>query len=217
MAGKCLFYQSSSITILNDTNITAIFKALDFSVNVFIQGSGITTGSGFYNYGETITLTSQPDNGHFFSKWSGSKIEDSTSPELTIMVIQDLNITATFLESPIGMNSLLNASKFTENWYGNNWFGFFYQTHDNWCFHLNLGWIYPGNLDNGSLWVWSPQLKWVWIEESTFTNSFIWSNLEANWFYTDFTSNFAPRIYRYSTEEWSVFDKAQIKEIEEVF
>jgi len=73
---------------------------------------------------------------------------------------------------------------------------------------LNLGWIYPVIREDGQLWIWSPQLEWLWMSESSFTNSFAWSLSSGNWIFFNFDSTLpVPRIFDYGTGTWSLFDK----------
>ena len=65
----------------------------------------------------------------------------------------------------------------------------------------------PTVQSDGSIWAWSPQLEWIWIDQSSYSNFFIWSLDDNNWLFFDFDSNAGPRIYKYLTEEWSSFDR----------
>jgi len=115
---------------------------------------------------------------------------------------QDQNVTALF--SRIMLSSKILAVGREHNWYESTWFGSFYESASGWCYHSDLGWIYPYFSEN-SFWIWSPHLKWLWISSSTYANSFTWSENEKNWIYLDFENSFGPRIYSYGKNAWLGF------------
>ena len=205
-----IFANSTSITLTEDSNITASFKINSHIVSIYTIGAGSFTGSGIYNYGETITLTSEAADGSYFSGWSGEEIVDTNNSQFSQTLIQDLNITATFTEYPSQLNDDLNITKSLSNWYASNWFGYFYQSGNGWCYHSNLGWIYPVTQSDGSIWVWSQQLKWLWITPSTYSDSFVWSSTDNNWIYFDFIFTTGPRMYNFKDEGWNSFDKDKV-------
>ena len=203
------FSSSTQVNILGDANITASFIAQSYTINISTKGEGIAIGAGNYNYGDTATILAVPTSGYYFSQWSGDGIEDSNISSLTIMVSEDLNITGTFLESVPKLNDTLEVIQYQSSWYSNNWFGYFYQASNGWCYHFNLGWLYPESQTDGSLWIWSPQLKWIWLSSSSYSENYGWSGNDNNWLYFDFTSESGSKVYNFKIESWSAFDKNQ--------
>jgi hypothetical protein len=59
------------------------------------------------------------------------------------------------------------------------------------------------------MWLWSPQLKWLWLNSDSFSKQQSWAATDENWIYFDFESLPSPRIFRYKDEKWSPFDKNQ--------
>ena len=203
------FSASTQVTLLGDANISASFAPQSYTINISTKGEGTATGAGTYNYGDTVSLLAEPTTGYYFSQWSGDGIEDSNISSLTITVSEDLNITGTFLESPHKLNETLEVKQYQANWYSNNWFGYFYQASNGWCYHFNLGWLYPESQTDGSLWIWSPQLKWIWLSSSSYSDNYGWSGNDNNWLYFDFISEAGAKIYNFKNETWSEFDKNQ--------
>ena len=118
----------------------------------------------------------------------------------------DLDFNAHF--EALSMTNLSGSNQLDANWYSSNWLGYYYTTDSGWCYHLNLGWIYPQIREDGELWIWSPQLDWLWLSESSYTNSFVWSYNEGNWIFFNFDSTLSPAlVYHYATGSWSEFDK----------
>ena len=212
------FSASTSVTITQDANLTAIFAPSFHLVSINVSGQGFVTGAGTYQYGSAVTLTANPIEGHSFSDWSGTGITDSNESTISVTVTQDLNLTANFRQLPSQLNKSIGADESIASWYASNWLGYFYQADNGWCYHFNLGWIYPSVQSDGSIWAWSPQLEWIWIEQSSYSNFFVWSSDDNNWLYFDFDSTEGPRIYKYLTEEWSSFDRdAPIDPVDSVF
>ena len=203
------FSNSTNITLLNDANITASFTRSIYEVSVSVQGQGVAQGNGIYSHGDTISLNATPAMGYYFIKWSGSGIEDSNSTSLTITVTENLTFTASFITSPTNLIESLQVTIISPSWYANDWLGYFYQSGNGWCYHYNLGWIFPETQSDGSIWLWSPQLKWLWLNSDSFTKQQSWSATDENWIYFDFESLPSPRFFRYKDEIWNSFDKNQ--------
>jgi hypothetical protein len=126
-----------------------------------------------------------------------------------------LNLTATFTESKPQLNETLEVVQFAQSWYVNDWFGYFFQSPNGWCYHISLGWIYPEPEKDGSIWVWSGQLEWLWMDASSYANKYAWSAKDNNWVYFDFESENGVKIYRFIHETWETFDKNKIVSIED--
>ena len=209
------FSSSTNATVIADTNITAIFTAKTYTLAISVIGNGSTSGAGTYSHGENITISAQGGEGYSFNKWQGNGISDSNNTTLTIIIFQDLNLTATFTESPALLHQDLEVVQFASSWYSNDWFGYFYQSPSGWCYHFNLGWIYPETQTDGSLWVWSRQLDWLWTDSTSYATKYAWSAQDNDWIYFDFQSDSGPKVYHYNNETWDTFDKDQIISITE--
>jgi len=79
-------------------NATFVEQVYDLTITINGQGSVSVDVDGPYHYGDEITLTATPQDGWFFTGWSGAVI-DSENP-ITVTVDTDLNITANFLPLP---------------------------------------------------------------------------------------------------------------------
>jgi hypothetical protein len=67
-----------------------------------------------------------------------------------------------------------------------------------WIFHIGLGWVYPIELSNQSVWLYNDKLKWIWTKESTYP----WL-----YFHTD-------EVWRYYLNEKGFYDEKQKEWIE---
>jgi len=204
------FASSTNATITGDSNITAFFTAKNYKLTISVTGDGSTSGAGTYNHGENITISAQAGEGYAFDKWQGHGITDSNKSTLTMLIFQDLNLTASFTESTPHLNETLEVVQFEPSWYSNDWFGYFYQSPSGWCYHINLGWIYPATQSDGSLWVWSAQLKWIWMDSTSYATRHAWSAEDNDWVYFDFITVSGPRVYHFKNENWDAFDKNKI-------
>ena len=196
----------TTITVSGDQNLTASFSPNFYSLSLIAGEGGTVQGSGSYAYGTSATIHAVPSEGYRFSGWSGSSLLNSGNSSTTIEIFSDLQITASF--EALSLTNLGGSNSLEANWYSSSWLGYFYTTGSGWCYHLNLGWIYPVIREDGQLWIWSPQLEWLWVSESSFTNSFAWSFSSGNWIFFNFDSSLPmPRIFDYGTETWNLFDK----------
>lgn len=73
---------------------------------------GSVTGGGEYNGGETVTLTSVPDNGYRFAGWTvtGASVADLTAATITFTMPQNGNVTALAQFTPIAGSSVSSES-----------------------------------------------------------------------------------------------------------
>jgi hypothetical protein len=203
------FASSTNATITGDSNITAVFTAKTYTLTISVIGNGSISGAGNYSHGESISLAAQAGEGYAFDKWQGDGISDSNNSTLNIMVFRDLNITATFIESPPQLNETLKVVQFEPSWYSNDWFGYFFQSPSGWCYHINLGWIYPEIQTDGSIWLWSTQLNWLWIDSVSYSKYYAWAAMDNDWIYFDFLPETGPKVYHFNNETWNDFDKSK--------
>ena len=193
---------NSTVTMNQDRNISALFLINSYDLIINAGTGGSVLGAGSYTFGSTPLITASPLEGYSFTSWTGTGINNSLSPSTFVTMNQDQNVTALF--SRIMLSSKILAVGREHNWYESTWFGSFYESASGWCYHSDLGWIYPYFSEN-SFWIWSPHLKWLWISSSTYANSFTWSENEKNWIYLDFENSFGPRIYSYGKNAWQGF------------
>ena len=87
---------NTTIIVNQDLNITAHFSINSYKLAIDKNGSGSVTGANSYTYDSVAEITATPSEGYSFSHWSGNGIANPTSANTTIIVDQDLNITAHF-------------------------------------------------------------------------------------------------------------------------
>jgi hypothetical protein len=107
------FENPDTIVVDGDTTVTANFVQGAFVIAIDIAGEGEVTvdpAKASYMPGDTIALTAAPDPGFYFYGWSGDH-ESKSSPD-TLIITEDLRITATFfgvitgIESPPSIKTL---------------------------------------------------------------------------------------------------------------
>jgi uncharacterized repeat protein (TIGR02543 family) len=94
---------SIQITIIDNTDISAIFSQDQYTLTVNIVGHGTVTqdpDKETYTYGETVNLTAIPDSGWIFSHWSKAAL--SVTDILSVTITEDTEITATFTQRASG-------------------------------------------------------------------------------------------------------------------
>jgi hypothetical protein len=100
------------VTMEENTEVTAVFALITFTLEVELEGSGSGTVSapedlicpsvcsGVYSAGETVTLTASPSVGSEFGGWTGCE-EEPSATECEVTVEEDTTVTARFdLEPP---------------------------------------------------------------------------------------------------------------------
>jgi uncharacterized repeat protein (TIGR02543 family) len=88
---------SESITMDGNKTVTANFSQIAYDLIVTIVGDGSVTKNldqTTYHYGDTVTLTANPDTGWSFAGWSGD-LSGTTNPE-SIAIYDHRTVTATF-------------------------------------------------------------------------------------------------------------------------
>ncbi|HOJ10322.1 MAG TPA: leucine-rich repeat protein [Clostridiales bacterium] len=61
---------------------------------------GTATGSGTYNYGQSVTLGAVPKPGYNFNGWYAGETKISSLPNYTIFVMDDITLTPDFIKMP---------------------------------------------------------------------------------------------------------------------
>ncbi len=93
------------IELFENKTVSAVFNKhtqTTYKVSVTANGSGTVTKSPpkeNYSHGEKVTLTAQPEPGHYFANWSGS-VTGSTNP-VTITVDRNMTIVGNFASTPL--------------------------------------------------------------------------------------------------------------------
>lgn len=91
------------ITVDEEKEVTAVFLREDtegFSIRIYIMGEGEVNKNpdrAFFNDGDEVTLTANPDQGWNFIEWQGDLSGSENSK--TVVVEESLNVTALFEET----------------------------------------------------------------------------------------------------------------------
>ncbi len=109
------------ITIVMDDHkyLTAQFLRDEFNLTIEIEGEGSTDpseGTYPYEYEEELSITANPDEGWRFFGWTGDNetIEDSSSDQTTIEILDDYTITAVFKETDLEIISPTEGDVFSD-------------------------------------------------------------------------------------------------------
>ena len=87
---------NTTVTLTDDSNLTAVFSPRVYSVVVQSTEGGVATGSGNYGYGTVVDINATPLNGYYFSNWSGAVFADQNLSNAKITVLNDFNLTSVF-------------------------------------------------------------------------------------------------------------------------
>ena len=105
------------------------------------------------------------------------------------------------IRSPLRSARSIPPSTLGFGWKQLSWFGIFNGNSHPWVYHTSLGWILPVEDTVTSLWIWKPELGWLWSDASSFPRMFH-SNTQS-WVYIH--DNGQVSRWNASTEEWEAF------------
>ena len=100
----------TSVTINQNTSLSALFQINEYTLSASSPLGGSITGAGQYSYGTTVTVNAIPENNYIFSHWVGENLEDLNASSTTILMNQNQEIEAVFVEKPPEQKSLLVTS-----------------------------------------------------------------------------------------------------------
>ena len=201
------------IELSQDLNLTASFQPNQYSLALNGNEGGTIIGAGDYFHGSTATITASPLQGYEFLGWSSEDLNLSSESSIEITMLSNYEISANF--QPITLSSISGVEDLGSNWYGSDWLGYFHFTSNDWCYHLQLGWLYTVPLENDNLWAWSPKLGWLWLSSQTFIDSLAWSRDDSDWIFFSFEGTADYKVYHYGNETWSTFDPNEEVSLEE--
>lgn len=90
------FESSTTITLTGDTNVTASFDRIVYSLSVNSNDGGTVSGSGKFYYGYNASLAAIASEGYSFIRWEGSGVANPSIPFTTIPINADRNVSAVF-------------------------------------------------------------------------------------------------------------------------
>tara|TARA_B100000035_G_scaffold25504_1_gene20010 strand:- start:4997 stop:8554 length:3558 start_codon:yes stop_codon:yes gene_type:complete len=194
----------ATIILTEDTNITASFDRIVYTLQLNASIGGTVSKGGKYYYGYLASVSATPENGYKFIRWEGDSVQNPNIPFTTTSMITDRNLTALFEIIPLTDN-LENTTKIAPDWYDSSWFGTFFQNESGWAYHLEFGWIYPVAEDSKNIWFWHIHLGWVWATQESFPDRYLWSQNSQNWLLWESTTPTTIRFYDYSISDWLSF------------
>ena len=190
---------TSTLALDSDMNITANFSLISYQVNAAAQpsGSGQVSGGGSFHYDDNATLTALPNSGYRFLQWEGNFTGGKKANPLTLIVTEDLNVTASFELIPYFAKS---GTDLGNGWRSIDWFGaYFVMNASDWIYHLGHGWIYMVSDNPSSVWFFSNG-TWKWTNSSIYP--FAHDHSSNSWLYFQSTEE-GMRHYHYGDKKWS--------------
>jgi hypothetical protein len=191
------YLPTSYLSVDSDNNFTALFERKKFEINASLSTGGTVTGAGNFEYGDMATMKAIADSGYKFVSWVG--LEEMVESEVSFMVEEDRTIGAVF--EKISLASSTSSKNLGSNWF-EHWFGYFYEYQNGWSYHSEFGWIYPYVQDDGSIWFWSENFSWLWVEELTRSKGLYWKEDERSWIYFPHIYPSNQIFFHYNNQEW---------------
>jgi uncharacterized repeat protein (TIGR02543 family) len=85
-----------NIVISSNTSVTASFTLNQYQLAVSAGSGGSVSGSGTFDHGTTAPISATPDQGYYFSGWSGQGIAISSASSTTVSMTENRTISASF-------------------------------------------------------------------------------------------------------------------------
>ena len=87
---------STTVNISQNLLITANFRTSSFYLQTNSAQGGTVSGSGTYEYGLDANISAFADEGYTFIGWQGEGVDNPASPNATVAITEDRNVTAIF-------------------------------------------------------------------------------------------------------------------------
>ncbi len=87
-----------------------------------------------------------------------------------------------------------------QGWVSESWLGTFRPYEQGWLYHLQLGWLYVSPTVDNSLWLWSPDRRWLWTRKDVFPFMYHWE--DENWLYFLLRSDGTFHTFNYATDSY---------------
>jgi hypothetical protein len=91
----------------------------------------------------------------------------------------------------------LGTQELPDGWRKSDWLGIFKPTTHQWFYHVEMGWLYPSPMSDGSVWLWSQKNGWLWTGSGIYPQLF--KHDSGTWLYFIGKINSKPRFYDYLT------------------
>ena len=191
------YSQSIFVEIVEDKNFTAMFERNKYDLEATASTGGTVNGSGNFVYGEKVTVKALPHEGYEFDYWIG--LDANESSEISFILNENKTIEAVFKK--ITLASSPSAKSLGANWF-EHWFGYFYEDPSGWAYHTEFGWIFLAVQNDGSIWFWSENFSWLWVDESTRDQNLYWKEDEKSWVYFALINSSNKIYYSYNNQQW---------------
>ena len=104
-----------------------------------------------------------------------------------------------------GLAKIDNGTK--GDWYTLDWLGYFYDASGGWIYHVELGWLYAQEGENGNYWLYDSNLGWLWTGPTYFDSTqsdkaYLYSVSESGWLYFEYSGG-ERKFYSYTNSNWS--------------
>ena len=97
------------------------------------------------------------------------------------------------------------------DWYSLDWLGYFYDASGGWIYHVELGWLYAEEGENGNYWLYDSKLGWLWTGSAYFDStksdkSYLYSVSESGWLFFEYSGG-ERKFYSYTNTNWTTPDE----------
>jgi hypothetical protein len=182
-------------------SFTVVFAATGNTYVVTSSSVGIINSSGTYSYSIVNRST------------ASIQLNDSVSGASTLYVgFSNLSsggyaVTQASRDGfQVGSFSISNTSPWPgaaslgNGWMNSSWFGTFNVNSYPWIYHQQHGWMYVFGTDPTSIWLWTPDLGFLWTSQSVYP--WLWSDTQKTWLYYSVGSSNPRYFYNWNAQKW---------------
>ena len=121
---------------------------------------------------------------------------ENTSYDVTLTAIAAAGASS----EPGGHPSLLGAVALGGGWKWSDWLGYFNDSGTPWILHTEHQWLFCAGTDPGNVWLWAPDLGWLWTSAMDYPN--LYSEERGHWIWYLVGSVDPRQFVDLATEQW---------------
>jgi hypothetical protein len=93
-----------------------------------------------------------------------------------------------------------DATDLVDGWKQSSWFGDFNVNSHPWIYHAQHGWMYVFGTDPASIWLWTPDMGFLWTGSGVY--SWLWSDQKGTWLWYQKGSTPPRWFYNWNLQKW---------------
>jgi hypothetical protein len=101
---------------------------------------------------------------------------------------------------PVASNDIFDGSPLGSGWFYSSWFGTYNSNSYPWIYHNELGFMYVFGSDSNNIWLYSPNLGFLWTTSIIYP--FLWSDRDQAWLWYERGTSNPLWFYNVNLDQW---------------